>query len=133
MFCIKCGVELPETASFCSSCGAAQSDGQSAFAQPASAPPAPEAANVQVNSHLVGSILVTLLCCLPFGIVSIVYASRVAGLLAANRITEAVESSNKAATWMWWGFGLGIVAQLIGITIHIVIGIAEVMAETGNL
>lgn len=130
MFCINCGVELPENASFCSSCGAAQSDGQSAFAQPASAPPAPGQPPVQINSHLVGSILVTLACCLPFGIVSIVYASRVSGLLAANRIAEAVESSNKAATWMWWGFGLGIVAQIIGITIHV---LAAVATEAGAL
>lgn len=103
MFCSKCGVELPENTTFCAYCGTTQEGNRTVNAYP-------QQPATQIKTHLVGAILVTLFCCLPFGIVSIVYASRVSGLIAANRLNEACETSQKAATWMWWGFGLGIVA-----------------------
>lgn len=132
MFCIKCGVEIPDNSTFCAYCGTSQTGNGSANPQPATAEYVPNT-HPEIKTHLVGSILVTLFCCMPLGVIAIINASRVSGLIAANRLNEAYETSQKAATWMWWGFGLGIVAQLIGIAIHIIIGIAEAMAETGNL
>lgn len=132
MTCIKCGVEIPDNSSFCAYCGASQTGAADAYARPTAANYAPNT-HPEIKTHLVGSILVTLFCCMPLGVIAIINASRVSGLIAANRLNEAYETSQKAATWMWWGFGLGIVAQLIGIAIHIVIGIAEAMAETGTL
>jgi hypothetical protein len=41
-------------------------------------------------------ILCTVLCCLPLGIVSIVYASKVSGLWAQGRYAEAQEASANA-------------------------------------
>jgi hypothetical protein len=52
-----------------------------------------------VPSHLVEAILVTLLCCLPFGIVAIVYAARVDGKLAAGDHDGARHASAKAGNW----------------------------------
>ncbi|MBA4717225.1 MAG: CD225/dispanin family protein [Verrucomicrobiales bacterium] len=75
----------------------------------------------QVPSHLVWGILVTLCCCLPFGIVSIVYASKVDGFVVAGDIEKAKENSKKAAMWAWISFGLGIVFL-------IVFGLIEAMA-----
>ena len=43
------------------------------------------------------SILVTIFCCLPFGIAGIVFAAKVSSLYAAGQYEEAGEASNNAA------------------------------------
>ncbi|MDQ1090855.1 putative secreted protein [Xanthomonas sacchari] len=53
----------------------------------------------QVSSNLVWAILATLFCCLPLGIVSIVYASQVNTKLAAGDVTGARDSADKAKKW----------------------------------
>ena len=50
------------------------------------------------------SILVTIFCCLPFGIAGIVFAAKVSSLYAAGQYEEAVEASNNAAKWTKIGF-----------------------------
>jgi hypothetical protein len=57
-----------------------------------SAPPKP-------NNHLVWAILTTVLCCLPFGIPAIIFASQVDGKYASGDYQGAEESSRKAKTW----------------------------------
>ena len=52
-----------------------------------------------VPSHLVWAILATLFCCLPAGIVSIVYAAQVNGKLTAGDLEGALRASNSAKTW----------------------------------
>ena len=51
-------------------------------------------------TYLAWSIIATLLCCLPFGIVAIVYASKVSGLWAQGRYDEAQRASNTAKNWV---------------------------------
>ncbi len=52
-----------------------------------------------VPNHLVWAILTTLFCCLPLGIVSIVYAAQVDGKRAAGDLAGAREASRKAGNW----------------------------------
>lgn len=52
-----------------------------------------------VPNHLVWAILATLFCCLPLGIVSIVYAAQVDGRRAAGDIAGARELADKAKMW----------------------------------
>ena len=75
-------------------------------------PGVPPAAPVKVDNYLVPAILVTLCCCLPFGIVAIVYAAQVNTKLGAGDYAGAQESAKNAKLWCWLGFGAGI---LIGI------------------
>ena len=65
------------------------------------------------DNCLVWAILSTLCCCLPFGIVAIVYAAQVDGKYAAGDYQGAVDSANKAKTWCWVSFGIGIVASVL--------------------
>lgn len=91
-------------------------------------PPAPTAdnGNGQANSAtvkiaprtwLVESILITVLCCLPFGIVGIVYASKVSSLLKLGKYDEAMAASKEAGKWVKIGFFTG----LIGIILYLII------------
>ncbi len=52
-----------------------------------------------INNHLAWGIVTTLLCFMPFGIVSIVFASQVNGKQAAGDIAGAMSASKKAKTW----------------------------------
>lgn len=64
---------------------------QAADEQP-SRPPMPD-------NHLVWAILSTCMCCLPFGVVSIVYAAQVESLYWKGRYEEAFDKANKARKW----------------------------------
>jgi hypothetical protein len=50
-----------------------------------------------------------LFCCLPFGIVSIVYAAQVDSKYNAGDYAGALASSKNAKTWAWVSFGVGLV------------------------
>jgi len=56
-------------------------------------------------TYLWMGILTTIFCCMPFGIVSIVYASKVNGKFAAGNILGAKESSEEAKSWAIYAFG----------------------------
>ncbi len=63
-------------------------------------PPPPAAVQIPCpNNYLVLSILVTLFCCLPLGIVAIVYSCRVNPLYNAGKTTEAQNASKWALRW----------------------------------
>ena len=65
-----------------------------------------------VSNYLVQSILVTLFCCLPLGIVAIVFAAQVNGKLAGGDVAGAIDSSKKAKMFCWIALGLGIVGMI---------------------
>ena len=110
MFCTKCGKENEAGATHCVECGEVLTPAQPQAAA-AAQPPA------QIPNYLVQAILVTIFCCLPFGIVAIVFAAQVNGKLQAGDINGAMESSRKAKIWSWLGFGIGLGIQLILIAI----------------
>lgn len=51
-------------------------------------------------NNMVGAILVTILCCLPFGIAAIVNASRVESLWYAGNHQAAIDAADKARKWV---------------------------------
>jgi len=61
-----------------------------------------------IPNYLWQSIVVTLFCCLPFGIVALVFASKVDTLRNSGKLQEAAEASRKAKMWCWWSFGIGL-------------------------
>ena len=76
-----------------------------------------------VPTYLAQAILVTLFCCLPFGIVAIVYASQVNSKLLIGDYSGARQSSASAKTWCWVSFGLGLVFTLL---YFLILGVAAV-------
>lgn len=93
MYCTSCGTAYAEGATTCPACG-----------QPVRQFPAPP----KIENHLVGAILTTLCCCMPFGIVALVFAAQVSSRLAAGDVAGAQAASNKARTWIIVGVIVGL-------------------------
>ncbi|MCQ2093908.1 MAG: CD225/dispanin family protein [Bacteroidaceae bacterium] len=55
------------------------------------------------DNNLVWAILCTVLCCVPFGIVSIISATKVDSLWACGQYQEAINEAEKAKKWAIWG------------------------------
>ena len=66
------------------------------------------------DTYMVWAVLVTVFCCLPFGIVSIVKASQVSSLYSQGRYQEAVAASEAAKKWAIWSAIAGVVLSIIG-------------------
>jgi DNA-directed RNA polymerase subunit RPC12/RpoP len=90
--------------------------------QPFAVPPLRE-----VPNYLVQAILCTLFCCLPFGIVAIVFAAQVNGKLAAGDYQGAVSASGSARTWCWVSFWLGLIPIILWILVMSVWGFGAAM------
>jgi hypothetical protein len=65
------------------------------------------------DNYLVWAILCTVLCCLPLGIVSIVYSTKVSGLWAQGRYAEAQSASDSAKKWAIIGAVVGAVFYVV--------------------
>ena len=115
MYCRKCGGFNEDGAATCSRCGAP-------LVQPAEAVPVTQE---KIPNYLVWAILSTVLCCLPFGIVAIIYAAGVNAKARAGDIAGAMESSRKAKMWCWIAFGCGLAAIAIQLILMIIGGIAS--------
>lgn len=88
MFCSNCGSECDDNAVVCVKCGCSLKSKKQASEKPC--PP----------DYLVWSILTTLLCCLPGGIVAIIYSTGVRSEWQAGNYEEALKKSNSAKTWI---------------------------------
>ena len=75
------------------------------------------------------SIVVTILCCLPFGIVGIVKASQVENLWRQGRQLEAERASQAAKTWTLWGFGIGLAGSILYMVFVFSMGLLGALAD----
>ncbi len=98
--------------------------------EPAAPAPAPQAAAAEkIPNYLVQAILLTIFCCLPFGIVAIVYAAQVNGKVAGGDIAGAQDSSAKAKKWCWLAFWLGLVSVVLSILLQFAVIGSAFMVE----
>jgi len=82
-------------------------------------PPVPKPDN-----YLVWAILSTICCCLPFGIVSIVYAAKVDGLYSGGQYQQAREASENAKKWAIISAVVGIAVSVVYLIFYAVAGVA---------
>lgn len=66
-----------------------------------------------VSNNLVWAILATLFCCLPFGIVAIVKAAQVDGLLARGDYAGAQAAADSAKKWSIWSAVVSVVVLVV--------------------
>lgn len=121
MYCPKCGSQNDDNALKCVQCEEVLREGGENGVVPQKIP-----------NYLAQSILVTLFCCMPFGIAAIVFAAQVNGKVQAGDIEGALESSRKAKMWSWWSFGLGLLVVAAQIIFQVVIMATTVAAEGGG-
>lgn len=114
--CKNCGHEFSSGSQFCPSCGTKVNDENIPIKNTEITSDAPY---TEIDNHLTKAILVTLFCCVPLGIASIVKAASVNGKIQNGDYKGAREDSNKANNWANWSIGLG----LITIIIYILIGL----------
>jgi len=92
-------------------------------------PPPSSGAPASVPNYLVPSII-SLFCCLPLGIVAVIFAARVNGQVQAGDTAGALESSRKAKMFSYIGLILG----LIWIAIWIIMTVLGVgIGALGNM
>ncbi|OBH74652.1 CD225/dispanin family protein [Mycobacterium scrofulaceum] len=95
--------------------------------QPGWQPPQPGWPGQQEpDNYLVWAILCTVLCCLPFGIVSIVYSTKVSGLWSQGRYAEAQAAADNAKKWAIIGAIAGAVFAVIMVILYVAIGVIAV-------
>lgn len=80
--------------------------------------------NTCPNTYLVFAILVTIFCCLPFGIVGIVKASNVSKAFISGDYVGAELASKQAKTWSIVGLCCGLLVYIAYIVFLIVSGAA---------
>ena len=143
VMCPKCQTYIQDGMSFCSRCGcpltsesAASSmgvpprpntppqmgqntpytpyGGPGGYQQPPMGYGAP-----RVPDYLVWAILETILCCLPLGIVAIIYANQANSAKAVGNYAEALEKANTAKNCIIWG-----VVGTIVLTVFYVLAVA---------
>lgn len=126
IYCARCGQENRRSAPRCARCGFELERG---LAQGAASgqPPGSTGPGADVPNYLVQSILCTLCCCMPLGIVALVFSSQVNGKLASGDLTGAREASGRAKLFCWLSFGLGFAL----IAVYLLIGIIQAAAESG--
>ena len=94
MYCTQCGTAQAPGATTCPQCGRP-------IGIPAELPAIP--------NYLILSIFTTLCCCLPLGIVALVFSAQVNTKLAAGDVAGAQRASNSARTWSIIALVAGIV------------------------
>lgn len=97
MYCRHCGTPNDDNAFRCVQCGKVVQDVA-----------AHALAEGSIPNYLVGAILTTVFCCMPSGVVAIVYAAQVNPKLYAGDREGALAASNNAKIWTWVSFGLGL-------------------------
>ncbi|MBD7955709.1 CD225/dispanin family protein [Stenotrophomonas sp. Sa5BUN4] len=85
----------------------------------------------QIPNHLVWAILSTLFCCLPLGIVSIVFAAQVNGKVAAGDIAGAREASDKAKKFAMWAAIAGVVVMVLYAIFVVALGGMGALSNSG--
>ena len=93
MYCTSCGTAHADDATFCAKCG-----------QPIRRFPAPP----PIQNYLGFAIFTTLCCCMPLGIVSLIFSAQVNSKLAAGDVAGAQRSAQTARTWAVIAFITGL-------------------------
>ena len=131
MNCPNCGTSNLDNASICANCGRPLSGAgavpppppppQASYTPPQASytPPPPGSSfgapppTAEVPNYLWQSIVVTLCCCLPFGIVAIIFAAQVNDKLRRGDVAGAMQASKQAKMWCLIALGCGLLVMLI--------------------
>lgn len=75
----------------------------------------------EIESHLAFAIFVTLCCCLPLGIVAIVFASQVSSHIRTGNYEEAQKCSERALLFCWISLGVGLFCNIASSVVNTIL------------
>lgn len=116
IYCPDCGKECSSEAASCPHCGRPVYHSYQQAPRPILPPPP--------KNWLVKAILVTVLCCLPFGIVALVYSSRMDSAWCAGQQEMAQQAADNAKKWVIAGLATGVGVTMLYVIFMIVVQIA---------
>lgn len=100
MYCNKCGCQIDNGAVACLLCGT-------------------QLEVSSIPSYLALAVISTVCCCLPTGIVAIVYANKVNTRIMRGDVAGAQEASKKARLWAWIGIIAFAVCSIVAVMIKL--------------
>ena len=106
MKCKFCKEEIPDEVEFCPMCGSGVEQEEKFVGHQNPGQP------INGTLYMVLSILSLLLCCLPFGIVGVVYSSRINTQQKSGDYDGARDSANKAKLFLIISFVLGLIVYM---------------------
>ena len=87
---------------------------------------------VETTMPLVLSILTTVLCCLPLGVVGIIFAAMAMSKNTAGDYAGAAESARKSKLFSFIGIGIGVVGIVLYVLLVVVLGVGAAAAGTAG-
>jgi interferon-induced transmembrane protein len=75
-----------------------------------------------VPNYLIPAII-SLFCCLPLGIVAVIFAAQVNGKVTAGDTTGALDASKKAKMFSFIGIGLGLAGTICYVLFWVIMGV----------
>jgi interferon-induced transmembrane protein len=94
-------------------------------------PPPSSGAPASVPNYLVPAII-SLFCCLPLGIVGVIFAAQVNGKVAAGDIAGAQDSAKKAKMFSFIAIGLGLLGIICYVLFVVIMGVGMGLAGSSN-
>lgn len=94
-------------------------------------PPPSSGAPASVPNYLVPAII-SLFCCLPLGIVGVIFAAQVNGKVAAGDTAGALDAAKKAKMFSFIAIGLGILGIVGYVLFVVVMGVGMGLAGSSS-
>jgi hypothetical protein len=94
-------------------------------------PPPSSGAPASVPNYLVPAII-SLFCCLPLGIVGVIFAAQVNSKVAAGDTAGALDSSKKAKLFSFIAIGLGLAGIVCYVLFVVIMGVGMGLAGSSS-
>jgi len=94
-------------------------------------PPPATDTTTSVPNYLVPAII-SLFCCLPGGIVAVIFAAQVNGKVQAGDIAGAQDSAKKAKMFSFISIGLGLAAIICYVLFWVILGVGLSLSNSAS-
>ena len=94
-------------------------------------PPPSSGAPASVPNYLIPAII-SIFCCLPLGIVGVIFAAQVNGKVAAGDTAGALDAAKKAKMFSFIAIGLGLLGIICYVLFVVIMGVGMGLAGSSN-